>query len=465
MPSVVRSRVLKKSSISFEQPAIWHSLIHVALRSVDPKRLVRRYVKLKRSILSIGRARYDLKKDRAIYIIGAGKASASMAAAFEEILGSKITAGLVVTPYGYGTETHRIHLHEAGHPIPDQAGLIAGQKMLRLIERSEPEDLIIALWSGGASSLLPAPVKGVGLEGKKRITQLLLKSGATIQEINTVRKHLSRIKGGQLGLYAAPRPLVSLILSDVKDNRLDVIASGPTVADQTTYDDAIRVLKQHGLWDKIPKRIKTHLERGAHGDIQETPKPGHQGLSHVRNVIIGDNHLAIQAVAREAKKRGFHVWIWPGFIEGEAREVAGQFVKLARKVHQTGRPVAKPACLMGGGETTVTVRGSGKGGRCQEFTLAAVKGISNLKKTVILAFGTDGMDGTQPRGRPRRGYPPVAGAFLDDTTLTRAKAMGLDPQTFLADNDSYSFFKTLGDQIITGPTRTNVNDLYLMLVF
>lgn len=446
-------------------PSEWHRLIRAALRSVNPKRLMRRYVKLRRGVLSIGRTRYDLKNGRAIYVIGAGKASASMAVALEEILGRRIAAGLVVVPYGYGAKTHRTRVYEAGHPIPDQAGLIAGQKMLRLIERCGPKDLIIALWSGGASALLPAPVKGVSLEGKKRITRLLLKSGATIQEINAVRKHLSRIKGGRLGLYAAPRPLIGLILSDVKDNRLNVIASGPTVPDETTYSDAIRVLKQHDLWDEAPKRIKTHLERGARGDIPETPKPGHSGLSHVKNLMIGDNHLAVQAAAREAKKRGFHVWIRPRFIEGEAREVAGRFVELARAIHQTGRPIVKPACLIGGGEATVTVRGSGKGGRCQEFALAAVKGISELKRTVILAFGTDGMDGTKPKGHTRKGYPPVAGAFVDDTTLTRARAMELDPEVFLANNDSYSFFKTLGNQIITGPTLTNVNDLYMLIVF
>jgi len=454
--------VLKKSSI---QPAIWHSLIRAALRSVDPKRLIRRYVTLERNVLSIGRARYDLKKDRAIYVIGAGKASASMAAALEETLGKRIVAGLVVTPYGYGAETRHIRVCGAGHPIPDQAGLIAAQKILRLIEKSEPEDLIIALWSGGASALLPAPAQGVSLNEKKRITRLLLRSGATIHEINAVRKHLSRIKGGQLGRKLAPHRAASLILSDVKDNRLDVIASGPTVPDTTTYGDAVGVLKKYGLWDEAPKGIKTHLECGARGDIPETPKPGHPALSHVQNLMIGDNRLAVRATAQEAKKRGFHLWIWPGFIEGEAKTLAGRFVKLARGIHQTGLPVSKPACLIGGGETTVTVRGSGKGGRCQEFSLAATEGIADLGKTVILAFGTDGMDGTPPR-HPQSGYPPaVAGAFVDDTTLARAKALGLDPKVFLANNDSYSFFKTLGDQIITGPTRTNVNDLYFLFVF
>lgn len=448
-----------------ERPPEWYGLVRAALKSVDPERLVRLYVRLGRDVLSINQAKYALKKDQAIYVIGAGKASASMAAALEEILGRRIAAGLVITPYGYGVETQRIRVYEAGHPIPDQAGLMAGQKMLRLIERSGPKDLIIALWSGGASALFPAPVKGVSLEEKKRITRLLLKSGATIHEINAVRKHLSRVKGGQLGRNLAPRRAVSLILSDVKDNRLDVIASGPTAPDQTTYGEAIRVLKKYTLWDETPKRIKTHLERGARGDVPETPKPGHPGLSHVQNLMIGDNHLAVQAVAHEAKKHGFHLWIWPGFIKGEARKVAGRFVKLAREIHQAGHPVSKPACLIGGGETTVTVRGSGKGGRCQEFALAAAEGIADLGKTVILAFGTDGMDGMQPRGHPQRGLSPVAGAFVDDTTLTRARTMGLDPKTFLANNDSYSFFKTLGDQIITGPTMTNVNDLYLLLVF
>jgi glycerate 2-kinase len=446
-------------------PSQCNCLIDAALRSVNPGRLLRRYVKFKGNVLSVGRLRYDLKKARAIYVVGAGKASALMASALEEILGERITGGLVITRYGYGMATRWIRIHEAGHPIPDRAGLNAGQRLLRLIMKTAPKDLIIALWSGGASALLPAPVRGVSLEEKKRVTRLLLNSGATIEEVNAVRKHLSRIKGGQLGRTLAPRRVISLILSDVKDNRLDVIASGPTVPDPTIYGEAIGVLKRYGLWDGSPKGIRTHLERGALGEIPETPKPGQPSLSHVQNLIIGDNHLAVQAVAREAKRRGFHVWIWPGFIEGEAREIAGRFVTLARKIHQTGRPVLKPACIIAGGETTVTVRGSGKGGRCQEFALAAAERIAGLARTVIMAFGTDGMDGTPPQRTGSGCPPPVAGAFVDDTTRARAKAFGLDPQAFLAQNDSYSFFKTLGDQIITGPTHTNVNDLYLMMVF
>jgi hydroxypyruvate reductase len=462
---VVRRKDPRKNSVASKSPAVWQTVIDAALRSADPKKLIHRYVRLKREILSVGRAKYNLKNGRAVHVIGAGKASASMAAALEEIMGGRITTGLVVVPYGYGEKTGRVRIYEAGHPIPDRAGLIAARKLLRLIEKTKQRDLIITLWSGGASALLPLPVKGVSLNDKKRVTHLLLKSGTTILEMNAVRKHLSRIKGGQLARSLYPRKVVSLILSDVNENRLDVIASGPTVPDPTRYGDAIRVLKRRRVWDRTPKKIRSHLESGARGNVPETPKRGDPEMGRARNLVIGGNRLALDAAARQAANQGFHVWVLPGFIEGEAKKIAAQFVKLARKIHRTGRPVAKPACVIGGGETTVNVRGPGRGGRCQEFVLAAVNGIKNLKRTVILAFGTDGVDGAQPRSRRQGASLPVAGAIADDTTSMRAGVIRLAPQRFLANNDSYSFFKTVGGQIVTGRTNTNVNDLYLMFVF
>jgi glycerate-2-kinase len=317
-----------------------------------------------------------------------------------------------------------------------------------------PDDLVLFLLSGGASALLPFPAEGLTLRDKQRITDRLLRSGATIEELNAVRKHLSRLKGGQLAAKCRPARVVSLILSDVIGSPLEAIGSGPTAPDLTTFNQAIGVLKKYRLWSETPLAVKRYLAAGLRGDRPETPKPGDPLFQGVKNVIIGDNRIAVEAAADQARALGLNGYVLTTKLRGEAREAAKLFGSLAREVRESGMPVSRPACLIAGGELTVTVSGHGKGGRCQEMALAAVKEIAGLNGTTLAAVGTDGTDGPTD----------AAGAVVDDTTLFRAARMGLDPDRFLTRNDSYRFFKKLNGLIQTGPTGTNVNDLYLLLI-
>jgi hydroxypyruvate reductase len=377
-----------------------------------------------------------------------------MAAAVEQLLKTRIDAGLVVTRYGHGGALSRIEVVEAGHPIPDRTGLAAGQRVLELIKKAGERDLVIVLLSGGASALLPAPVEGVSLTDKQVVTTLLLRSGATIQEINAVRKHLSHLKGGNMATAAAPATVLTLVLSDVVGNDLAGIGSGPTVPDPTTFHDAMAILHHYDLWDKIPQAIKDHLVQGSRSGSSETPKPNHPAFAKVHNVIIGDVRVALDAAAAQARRLGYHPVILSSSLTGEAREVAKMFGSIIREIVAADRPVKRPAALLAGGETTVTVRGMGAGGRCQEFTLALALEIAGLKKVTVFACGTDGSDGSTD----------AAGAVADGATLERAQAMGMQPQRFLDQNDSYTFFHSLAQTLQTGPTRTNVTDLYCALI-
>jgi hydroxypyruvate reductase len=377
-----------------------------------------------------------------------------MAAAVEQLLKTRIDAGLVVTRYGHGGPLSRIEVVEAGHPIPDRTGLAAGQRVLDLIKKAGERDLVIVLLSGGASALLPAPVEGVSLTDKQVVTTLLLRSGATIQEINAVRKHVSHLKGGNMATAAAPATVLTLVLSDVVGNDLAGIGSGPTVPDPTTFHDAMAILHHYDLWDKIPQAIKDHLVQGSRSGSSETPKPNHPAFAKVHNVIIGDVRVALDAAAAQARRLGFHPVILSSSLTGEAREVARVFGSIIREIVAADRPVKRPAALLAGGETTVTVRGTGAGGRCQEFTLALALEIAGLKKVTVFACGTDGSDGSTD----------AAGAVADGATLERAQALGMQPQRFLDQNDSYTFFHSLAQTLQTGPTRTNVTDLYCALI-
>lgn len=321
---------------------------------------------------------------------------------------------------------------------------------MEIATKAEADDLILCLISGGASALTPAPVAPVTLADKQRTTALLLRSGADIHEMNTVRKHLSDFKGGQLARVAAPATVISLILSDVIGDDLDVIGSGPTVPDPSTFADAVQVLKRRGLLGKVPARVRRRLEEGA----AETPKPGDPVFRKVRNTIVGSNRLAISAAAERARALGYHVSILSSVIEGETRDVGGVHAAIAKEILATGHPVRRPACVISGGETTVTLRGNGKGGRNQEFVLAAAAAIRDLPGVVILSAGTDGTDGPTD----------AAGAIATGQTLERATALGMDWRSYLAANDSYRFFDALGDLIKTGPTQTNVMDVRLVLV-
>ncbi len=429
-------------------------ILDAAIQAGDASRLTRQALRREGRLLHVGDRAFDLGRVRRVIAIGAGKASGTMAEAVEATLGDVPVEGLVAVKERGPGGSSRIRAVEAGHPIPDGRGEAAGGEILRLVRAAGPDDLVLCLISGGGSALTPSPVSGVSLVEKQAVTRLLLDSGATINELNAVRKHLSRLKGGQLARAAHPAPVVALMLSDVIGDPLDVIASGPTAPDPTTYDDALAVLDRFGLRARVPDSVRAHLERGARGEIADTPKPGDPALAAVTNVVIGNNGLVVEAASAEARRLGLTPCLLTRRLQGEAREVARVFAAVLDEVSRSGSPVGRPACLIAGGETTVTVRGAGRGGRCQEFALALVPELAAMRDVVVLAAGTDGSDGPTD----------AAGALVDPATLIRARESGLDPRRALAENDSYPFFAGLGDLVVTGPTGSNLMDLYLGLV-
>lgn len=397
----------------------------------------------------------DLDHFDGIYVVGAGKAGAMMASALETILGDRLAGGVVNVKYGHTAPLKRVELIEAGHPIPDAAGVEGTTKIVELLERLGEDDLVFCLLSGGGSALMPLPAEGVTLAEKQAVTGRLLQCGATINEINAIRKHISRAKGGQLARLAYPATLVSLILSDVIGDPLDVIASGPTVPDESAYSDCRTILDRYGLESALPPSVVRHLDAGIKGTEPETPGPGDPVFDRTRNVLIANNRQALDAARTEAEKRGYNALVLSSSIDGETREIARVYAAMAREIERHGDPVRSPACVISGGETTVTLRGSsGKGGRNQEFVLAAVAGIDGLERTLVFSAGTDGTDGPTD----------AAGAVADGQTLARAAGKGLYADACLDDNDAYHFFEPLGDLVITGPTHTNVMDLRLLLV-
>ncbi len=431
------------------------AILRAALASVDPAAAVRRHLSLEGDSLYVGGRGYDLSRFRHIYVVGAGKASGAMAQALEEILGDRLTSGLVNVRYGYLAPTQRVRLQEAGHPLPDEAGLSATGKIVDLLRGTDEDDLVICLISGGGSALLISPQEGISLEEVKRLTEALLRCGATINEINAVRKHISQVKGGRLARLAHPASLITLILSDVVGDPLDMIASGPTVPDTTTYAEAWRVLERYKLIEEIPPTIVRHLKLGKAGQIEETPKDGDAAFERTYNLIIGNNRQAALAAVVKGQELGFNALLLTTHLEGEAREVARVLAALAKEVVQYGEPVSPPACLVWGGETTVTVKGDGLGGRNQEMALATALAIEDMESVLILCAATDGSDGPTD----------AAGAIVEGDTVIRARELGLDARAYLANNDSYHFFQALNDLIITGPTNTNVNDLAMVFAF
>jgi glycerate 2-kinase len=429
-------------------------IFHAGLEAVDPVAAVRRCVSVDHGQLTIGDKTFDLSQANDLFIVGAGKASGAMAAALEEILADRITGGLVVVKYGHAVDLSHISLVEAGHPVPDKNGQEGAERIRKHIATAGENDLVICLLSGGGSALLPSPCPGLTLADKQETIQVLLSCGATIHEINTIRKHLSRIKGGQLALSAHPARVVSLILSDVIGDDLDVIASGPTVPDPGTFQDCMDILSKYRIAEKLPKAISSHLVKGAQGKIKETPKPGHPAFDHTDHFIIGNNFQALDSARLYAESLGYNTVMLTSLLTGETRDAACFHAAIVREMIQSGHPAGPPACLLSGGETTVTLKGSGKGGRNQEFALASAIALEGLEPVVLLSAGTDGTDGPTD----------AAGAIMDGTTLARAEAKGLDAAVYLADNDSYHFFQTLGDLFITGPTRTNVMDVRIALV-
>ncbi len=376
-----------------------------------------------------------------------------MAAALERILGKQIKGGLIIVKHGHRVPVSRVRITEAAHPVPDASGLAGARRILSILEGAGASDLVIVLLSGGGSALMPLPVRGVTLAQKQAATQLLLRCGATINEINVIRKHLSGIKGGRLAQLAAPAPVLTLVLSDVPGNPMDTIASGPTYPDPSTYGDAVRILRKYGIWKKVPRPVRAHIEAGRRGICRETLKQRDPVFRKVRHVIIGDNQVALRAAARGARAAGYEPRILTSFLKGEAREVAQVFGAIAREHHFKRRGRRGRVCWLASGETTVTVKGDGVGGRCQEFALAGALEIAGMPGTVLAAFGTDGTDGPTD----------AAGAYADGEMLSAAAGRGLKLGDFLARNDSFPVMKRMGRLIKTGPTLTNVNDIYLLL--
>jgi hydroxypyruvate reductase len=389
-----------------------------------------------------------------VVLIAAGKAASTMARAAEGLLGPVLADALVVDV------SDRIPLARtrrllAGHPVPDEAGRRAAGEVEALARSLGPDDLLLLLVSGGASALLPAPAEGLTLDDKARTTAVLLRSGATIAELNAVRKHLSRLKGGGLARAAAPARVVCLALSDVVGDDPSTIASGLAAPDPTTYDTALEVLERKAVREMVPAAVRRHLEAGARGERPETPKPGDPLFRRVAFAVVGSNRRSVAAASREARRQGLRPLVLTTRLEGEAREVARALAAVLRECVEEARPAAPPVCLLAGGETTVTVRGSGRGGRNQELVLAAAEPLRAFPVPALVAsLATDGVDGNSD----------AAGGVADTRTLVRAEAIGLaPPSAFLAENDSRGFLGPLGDLIVTGPTGTNVMDLTVLL--
>ena len=430
-----------------------------ALSAVDPSKILKERIRIERDHLSIkmegdSEKVFDLKAFHKIFLVGTGKASNSMAQAIEELFGDRMTKGVITTKYGHLLPLKKIQTIEAGHPIPDRKGYEGAKKIQRLLKESGPNDLVIFLLSGGGSALLPFPADGIELKEKQEVTQLLLDSGADIKEINTIRKHISRMKGGWLSKWAYPSTVIAFILSDVVGDQLDVIGSGPTVPDPSTFEEAWEILKKYDLLNEMAPSIQKHLRLGKEGKVEETPKPGEVVFERVYNILIGSNILALREARKEAESLGFNTVILSSSIQGETREASRFHTAMAKEVLSSGNPIPRPACILSGGETTVTIKGSGLGGRNQEFVLAGALEISGIEKVVLLSGGTDGTDGPTD----------AAGALADHTTVQRAKTMGLNPKAHLDNNDAYPFFQKLGDLLITGPTHTNVMDVRILLV-
>jgi len=429
------------------------AIFKASLDAALPARGIERLLRLDGDTLHAGPYRYDLSRYQSIRVIGAGKASAAMAHALEKLLGRRISGGLINTKYEHLAKLKRVQLHEAGHPVPDDEGIDGARRIAQIALEAGPNDLLIALISGGGSALLPLPADPVTLAEKQAATKLLLACGATIHEINAVRKHISAIKGGQLARLAAPATLLALLLSDVIGDPLDTIGSGPAAPDDSTFEHAWNVFEKYGITAQLPASVRTRIDAGRRGEIPDTPKTGDPCFRKTRNLIVGSNRLAVDAAAAKARELGYRPVVLSTLIEGETREIAAMHCAIARETLLSGRPVKPPVCLISGGETTVTLKGDGKGGRNMEFALAAALALDGIPGILAFSAGTDGTDGPTD----------AAGAFATGSTAARARAAGLNPQHTLARNDSYPFFQKLENLVITGPTGTNVMDVRLLL--
>jgi hydroxypyruvate reductase len=414
------------------------SIFRAALAAADPAGAVERRLR-----------RTDFSRFQNIYVVGAGKAAARMARAAEKVLGRRIVFGAINIPDGAGINLRRIEQNPCRHPVPDARGVAGAKRIAEIAAAAGEGDLVLCLISGGASALMPFPAEPITLEEKQEVTRLMLACGADIRELNTVRKHISQIKGGQLARLTAPARVEALLVSDVIGDPLDVIGSGPTAPDASTFSDAADILYRYGLMDQVPESVRERIARGCLGEIPDTPKPGDPLFRRVRNSIVGNNRLALEAAARRARELGYRALILASEVEGETREIARMHAAIAKEMVRDGRPARPPACIISGGETTVTLRGGGLGGRNQEFALAAALDIAGLPDVLIFSAGTDGADGPTD----------AAGAVADGQTLGRKP----DARRYLDVNDSYRYFSALNDLVFTGPTGANVMDVRLIL--
>ncbi|MFO7963622.1 MAG: glycerate kinase [Desulfobacterales bacterium] len=429
---------------------IWLSGVH----AVHPLQATFRFCSRKQGVFSINGTSYDLDRFKRVFVIGAGKATASMAKAIENLLADRIDTGLINVKYGHTESLSRIRMNEAGHPTPDVSGLSGAAEMFRMAQSAAADDLILCLISGGGSALLPLPADGISLSDKQRTIQALLSCGAAIHEINTIRKHISAIKGGRLAKAAAPASVFTLILSDVIGDDPAAIASGPTVPDNTTFQDCITVVDKYRLWDMLPASVLQHIKDGAAGQRDETLKTSDSDFGNSAHAVIGSNSDALAAARNKAESLGYHTMILSSLISGETKPAAEFHAAIAAEIRKSGNPVPPPACILSGGETTVHVTGTGLGGRNMEFALAYTAAAAGQIDFICLSAGTDGTDGPTD----------AAGAFSHALTLKNAKQCGMRPDAFLAENDSYHFFQRIGDLFVTGPTNTNVMDLRVLIV-
>jgi glycerate 2-kinase len=447
-------RARGKGGFPDDAEAIWRA----ALAAVEPWSLVRESVERRGDVIRIKGKEFDLAAHERVFIVSFGKAAAAMGEALAEVLDERLTSGLVIVPWPVRKESSRLEYIEASHPVPDARSVEAGRRVLEIASQAGEKDLLFVCISGGGSSLLALPAEGITLEKKRRLTEDLLRAGATIQELNVVRKHLSEIKGGQLARAAFPATVVTLVISDVVADDLGTIASGPTHWDDSTFADARAILECYDLWDASPAMVRARIEDGAAGRVPETLKQNDPVFERVSTFIVGDNMTALRAAKHEAEKRGFEPIFLSSSDGGEARRTAAGYAAFLAELACSASALPRPLCLIAGGELTVTVKGRGKGGRNTEFVLASLVDMEKAEVEgldwLILSLGTDGIDGPTD----------AAGAWADPRTIKTARALALNPAEYLDDNDSYSFFKQTGNLIVTGPTGTNVMDLRVFLL-
>jgi glycerate 2-kinase len=428
-------------------------IMSAALDAVDPRVCVQKAVRRDGDRLVLAEKALDLPRDGRLVVLGAGKAAAGMAAGLETALGDRIDEGLVIATDGGAARCERIRIEKAGHPLPDERGLDAARRLAAVAERASAEDLVLVVLSGGGSALLTLPAGDLSLDDLVRTDRLLLRSGMGIGEMNAVRKHLSALKGGQLALRIRPARSAVLVLSDVPGDSLPVIASGPTVADPTTFGQAVDILMRFGLWKRVPKNVRVHLSGGVQATRPETPKPGDPRLDGIVHRIVGSGRTAALAALREGRRLGYGGLLLTATLQGEARVVGGVIASLARELVASGHPIAPPALLVAAGETTVTVQGSGRGGRNQELALSAAAGIDGMANVAVASLGTDGQDGPTD----------AAGGLVNGETARALAQHGIDFRAALRRNDAYPALEAVDGLIRTGPTGTNVSDLVFVL--